>query len=500
IDRFHRHASLRLRFACADYQLTCTYTLRPGKSSLDRAASLTRIADDTASAVTLEGFLFQLPGVLLGSPSDCTVQIPGPFWPDRFIHAGTRYDELKTQSMGFHSAPDAGFGILTLSNPVLNKTLASWMVTAGEVADHPSLQGDKTRLSFRHHDERAYRLWPGMAIDSDVHHVEIVTGPVRAALAAFREMATQTLPLPANSPAWTREAILLEVYPQYFPTGFKGITGKLPFYRDIGFNTLYLMPHWKGGYSPIDPFAVEPALGTEDDLKELVRTAHALGMKVIFDMVIHGFNEKSPFVQRRPDLFCRDEQGKLVRHPAWKSITTDWASPAYQQFMVDLVLHDLKTYDIDGYRVDAATFKGPNWDPAIPYPAYRSGSAAPELIGRMLSAMRQTKPDAAMLSEVFGPLFYTVCDMVHDNQTEAPQFFLEQMEKGTLNTTHYKAHLAAVYDALPAGATRVMFARNHDTSWFYHFNGYTPRFLALDAIHTLFAIPEIFAGDPRHKP
>ncbi len=374
------------------------------------------------------------------------------------------------------------------------------MCTGGEVTYHTSVVNEEGRLTLAHLDERTYWLKPGMAVESDTHHVELVHGGLREALAAYRQMAQRTMPLQVNPPAWTRQAIILEAYPQYYKDGFRGLTARLPFYREVGFNTIYLMPHWLGGYSPIDLYQVNPKLGTQEDLQGMVRKAHELGMKVLFDMVIHGFNEKSPVVQQRPEIFVHDEAGQPARHPTWKSITTDWASPAYQQYMVDLVLHDLRTYDIDGYRVDAATYKGPNWDPRLAYPAYRSGSAAPELIGKMLSAMRHSKSDATMLSEVFGPLFYSVCDLVHDNQTESPQFFIEQMDKGLLTAAHYRDHMAAVLDALPPGATRVMFARNHDTSWFYHFNGYSNRFLALDAVHVLFAVPEAFSGDPGHKP
>jgi hypothetical protein len=35
---------------------------------------------------------------------------------------------------------------------------------------------------------------------------------------------------------------------------------------------------------------------------------------------------------------------------------------------------------------------------------------------------------------------------------------------------------------------------NHDTSWFLHFNGYSPRFLAMDAVRAFAGIPEVFAG------
>jgi len=360
--------------------------------------------------------------------------------------------------------------------------------------------GDGERITIEHDNHRAYRLAKGQQVDSDVHRIVVADAGLPAILSEYRAMCEKRMPLDGSTPAWVKEMILLEVYPRYFAGGFKELAGKLPFYREVGFNTLYLMPHWSGGYSPIDLYKVEPRYGTEAELREMVEAAHKLGMRVLFDMVIHGFNENSALAKERPELFVHKEDGGLARHPTWKSITTDWASPAYQQYMADLVRHDVKTYDIDGYRVDAASYKGPSWDPNLPYPAYRSGSAAPELMEVMLDAMREIKPDAVLLSEVFGPVFYTVCNLVHDNQTSAPQQLLEQMEAGKIQAWHYKAHMANVFDALPRGVNRVFFARNHDTSWFYHFNGYTQRFMAMDAIHALCAIPEVFAGDPRNGP
>jgi glycosidase len=347
--------------------------------------------------------------------------------------------------------------------------------------------------------DRAYQMPVNFSATSDIHHLELVPS-LKAGLESYRQMCEKQMPLDTQTPASIREMVLLEIYPEYFPEGFKGITSKLSFYKDVGFNTIYLMPHWKGGYSPIDFYTVDPRFGTSQDLKEMVRMAHSLGMKVFFDMVIHGFNEKSPVITQRPDIFVKDEQGKLARHPMWKSITTDWANPAYKQYMADLALYDVKTYDIDGYRLDAATYKGPSWEPNLSYPAYLSGTAAPELMERMLEAMHTVKPEAVMLSEVFGPVFYTISNLVHDNQTEGPQFLLEKMEKGEYTAYDYKMHMQHVFSALPKGANRVYFARNHDTSWFYHFNGYTLRFMAMEAIHALCAIPEVFAGDPKNKP
>ncbi len=509
IDRMRKGVSLDLVFGVlplADkqkgfvYELTCQYTLFPGESRVKRSAQLLRPTNGVSSQYQkMQGFVFKLPNLVMGNAADCVFDVPGPFFPKTFIRPQTPIEKLAGQSIRFHNAPDAGFGILAISNITLQTSLAAWMETKGEVAYFPAISSDGKQISFSFTNDRTYRLLPHVSVESDVQHMEVGTS-LPDVLAAYRSMCEEQMPLDKQTPPSMKEMVLLEVYPDYFPDGFKGITKKLPFYKEVGFNTIYLMPHWKGGYSPIDFYEVEPKYGTADDLKETIRTAHTLGMKFFFDMVIHGFNEKSPVIGQRPEIFVKDEKGNPARHPTWKSITTDWARPAYQQYMADLALHHTKTYDIDGYRLDAATYKGPSWDPALPYPAYRSGSAAPELMERMLQAMHTIKPEAVMLSEVFGPVFYTVSNLVHDNQTEGPQLVLEKMDKGEYTARDYKLHMRNVMLALPKGANRVYYTRNHDTSWFYHFNGYTPRFMAMEAIHTLCAIPEIFAGDPRHKP
>ena len=508
-DKKANTVTLQLRFGVAPvagqktayhYEVTCHYTLQSGQAQLGRWARLVSYKNlPPATSEKFLGFSFKVPHIVIGSVSDCVFDAPGPFFPKTFVAPGTPLADLSGRNIRFHSAPDAGLGILAVSNPKQQTTMAAWMETRGEVAYFPAITGHDSHVSMSFHNDRTYLLTPKIPVASDTQRL-VLTASLSEALAAYRHMCATHMPLDPQTPANIREMVLLEIYPAYYPAGFKGITARLPFYKQIGFNTIYLMPHWLGGYSPLDFYTVDPKYGTAADLKELVQTAHALGLKVLFDMVIHGFNDKSPVVKERPELFVHDEQGKPALHPTWKSVTTDWANPIYQQYMADLARHDVKTYGIDGYRLDAATYKGPNWDPTLKYPAYRSGAAAPELMERMLQAMHTVNPDAVMLSEVFGPVFYTVSNLVHDNQTEGPQFLLEKIAKQEYTAQAYKMHMQNVLQALPAGANRVYFARNHDTSWFYHFGGYTPAFMALEAIHALCAIPEVFAGDPENKP
>ncbi|MBO0939793.1 DUF3459 domain-containing protein [Fibrella sp. HMF5335] len=509
VDHDRRGATLRVTVGTGPfdkatgryaYELTTTYRLMPGAAQLERQAQVLRNTADAASAQQrqhFDGFRFEVPGVRMGETHECRFTVPGPFWSNTLVRPGTPYDSLARTKKSFHTAPDLGFGLLMLTNLANRHTLASYVETAGEVAYTSTLEGNGKTVTMRHDDKRAYYLLPGQAIESDVHHLDLADSPATA-MEHYRQLLNQTMPLDPKTPAWVREQVILEVYPKYYKGGLAELSARLPFYKSVGFTMLYLMPHWDGGYSPLDLYKVNPAFGKPEELKALVKTAHGLGMKVIFDMVIHGFNVESNVPKERPDLFVRKEDGRLGMHPTWGSITPDWANPAYQQYMIDLVLHDQREYGNDGYRVDAAAFKGAGWNPNIPYPAYRDGSAAPDLLKKMLAAMRQKNPDAVMLSEVFGPVFLNVCNFGHDNQTEAIALLQRRMAVGTYTAEDYKQHLLGVYSLLPTGANRVFFARNHDTSWFDKFDGYDGRFMAIEAVHALFGIPEVFAGDPDH--
>jgi hypothetical protein len=471
------------------------YSIAPSSASVSIAASLLYQNDIPAR---LEAFKFTLPEIFIDDKSACSVSVPGPFFPTTYTRPVTPYDSLVNKKVHFHSAPDAGFGLLLISNELKHVNIASWMKTCGETNYVPFIKGNGRSIDSGFENFRYHLLNKGTQVNSDEMIISFSSSS-EASLAQYRKDVEATMPLDTKAAEWVKAMVILEVFPEYYKGGFSEITSKLQTYKDVGFNMIYLMPHWRGGYSPIDLYEVETKYGTKSDLKSLVHTAHALGMKVLFDMVIHGFNQQAPIIQQKPLLFIKEPTGKPALHPTWKSVSTDWASEAYQQYMVELVLHDLQEYDIDGYRIDAASYKGPNWDPNISYPAYKSGASAPVLMTKMLKAMRAKKPDAIFLNEVFGPVFYTVSNLSHDNQTEAVEMLSEKMRKGFYHADDYKQYLTQVYSMLPSGANRVFFSRNHDTSWFYHFNGYTPLYFCFEAIHAFFGIPEVFAGDAGYK-
>lgn len=98
-------------------------------------------------------------------------------------------------------------------------------------------------------------------------------------------------------PAWFRQAIAYEIYPQSFLDtngdgigDLQGVIDKLDYVKSLGCDTIWLNPCFDSpmqdaGYDVRDYRKVAPRYGTNEDLEELFRQAHAKGMHVLLDLV-----------------------------------------------------------------------------------------------------------------------------------------------------------------------------------------------------------------------
>ncbi|SEF58242.1 alpha-glucosidase [Actinacidiphila yanglinensis] len=108
---------------------------------------------------------------------------------------------------------------------------------------------------------------------------------------------TATTDADAGRRDWWRDAVIYQVYPRSFADGngdgmgdLPGVTARLPHLRDLGVDAVWLSPFYASpqadaGYDVADYRAVDPMFGTLTDADDLVRAAHALGLRVIVDLV-----------------------------------------------------------------------------------------------------------------------------------------------------------------------------------------------------------------------
>ncbi|WEV44876.1 alpha-glucosidase [Streptococcaceae bacterium ESL0687] len=98
-----------------------------------------------------------------------------------------------------------------------------------------------------------------------------------------------------------------QIYPKSFKDSnadgmgdISGIIEKLPYLSDLGIDFIWLNPLYKspqvdGGYDISDFYQVDQMFGTLDDLKKLIKEAHALGIKLIMDLVINHTSDQHPW-------------------------------------------------------------------------------------------------------------------------------------------------------------------------------------------------------------
>lgn len=111
-------------------------------------------------------------------------------------------------------------------------------------------------------------------------------------------------------PQWLKDAIFYEIYPQSFCDtngdgigDLQGIIEKLDYVKQLGFNALwlnpcYLSPFMDAGYDVADYKQVAPRYGTNEDLYELFRQAHARNMHVILDLVPGHTSDQHEWFQK----------------------------------------------------------------------------------------------------------------------------------------------------------------------------------------------------------
>ncbi|MDP3150787.1 MAG: alpha-amylase family glycosyl hydrolase [Ignavibacteria bacterium] len=173
--------------------------------------------------------------------------------------------------------------------------------------------------------------------------------------------------------AWIEKAIVYEIYPRAFTEqgGFLGIIDRIPDMKDLGINTLWLMPIYKGptthGYEITDYYGFEEDYGTEADFIKLMTELKKAGIKIILDFVVNHTSIQHPFMQ---NVFEYRGYSPWANWYIWSGepgnsnykYEFDWASlpdlnhndVEVRNYFAKVSEYWVKRYGIDGYRCDVA--------------------------------------------------------------------------------------------------------------------------------------------------
>jgi maltose alpha-D-glucosyltransferase / alpha-amylase len=121
--------------------------------------------------------------------------------------------------------------------------------------------------------------------------------------------ATPAATAAAGDPLWYMDAIIYQLHVKAFFDSngdgvgdFAGLTQKLDYIRELGVNTVWVMPFYPSplrddGYDVADYEEVHPPYGTREDFRRFVQEAHARGLRVVTELIINHTSDEHPWFQ-----------------------------------------------------------------------------------------------------------------------------------------------------------------------------------------------------------
>jgi alpha-glucosidase len=231
----------------------------------------------------------------------------------------------------------------------------------------------------------------------------------------------------SGAPEWWRGAVIYQVYPRSFQDSngdgvgdLLGIVERLPYVAGLGVDAVWIAPFFTSpmkdfGYDVSDYCDVDPLFGSLADFEAVVSTAHALGLRVMIDLVLSHTSDHHPwFVESRssrdnpradwfvwadpkPDGTPPNNWLSFFGGSAWAWDTTrcqyylhnfldsqpdlNFHNPAVQDAVLDVARFWLDR-GVDGFRLDTINFyfadKALRDNPPLP-PEQRSETIAPKV-------------------------------------------------------------------------------------------------------------------------
>lgn len=305
------------------------------------------------------------------------------------------------------------------------------------------------------------------------------------------------------------------------------LIGDLDRIGGLGFDTVQLMPRMPyPNYTVHDYADITTTYGDEAQVRRLVDEAHARGMRVILDVLLHGVVDgevvsavadgirAGPFAERPveplPDMMVLDldeaddaamswsqyvldlepfavrdaphRHPLLDAHPEWFCRNTagevigiytrafDVAHPGWQRYFIDSLLAFIERLDVDGFRLDAPTYNNfHNWSERARTDAAASMLGCLPLFERLRVELKAVRPDVLLYTEPSGVLLRQSMDVVY-NYDE--QWLVRAVLTGGagreqwVRNAHELGRWFAQRDAsLPPGALTASHVDSHDTFW-----------------------------------
>ncbi|MEM6476930.1 MAG: alpha-amylase family glycosyl hydrolase [Pseudomonadota bacterium] len=175
-----------------------------------------------------------------------------------------------------------------------------------------------------------------------------------------------------DAPEWSANAVIYQLNTRQFTKEgtFAAAQEQLPRLAEMGVDIVWLMPIHPIGevkrkgemgspYAVKDYRSVNPDLGTAEEFRAFVDTAHENGLKVILDWVANHSAWDNSHIESNPEWYTRNAEAEMIPPEGtdWSDVADfDYSQSALREYMTGSLTYWVREFDIDGYRADVAGY------------------------------------------------------------------------------------------------------------------------------------------------
>lgn len=210
-------------------------------------------------------------------------------------------------------------------------------------------------------------------------------------------------------PSWVEDTVWYQIMPDPFCRGnLPGITERLEYLKELGITGIYLTPVFDSDtshkYNTFDYKRIDADFGDEEDMKNLIRRAHELGIRVMLDAV---FNHCGVEFFAWKDVLTNGEGSKyydwfFVNQPLAGTDYSNTRDGRYFSFAFEAYMPKLNTNNpmVMDYFLDICRYWVEEWGiDGIRFDVGNEISHA--FIKRLRSKLKQMNPELFLLGEIW---------------------------------------------------------------------------------------------------
>ena len=333
---------------------------------------------------------------------------------------------------------------------------------------------------------------------------------------------------------WYDQAIIYQIYPKSFQDSnsdgigdLNGIRKRIPYLKELGINAIWLNPIFvspqvDNGYDVSNYFAIDPKMGTMEDMDNLIKEMHEAGIHVIMDFVLNHTSDQHPWFQdaiKNPESIYRDyyifagennqrpnNWGSFFGGSVWEKDPAgtgqfyfhlfdkrmpdlNWNNPEVRHAMTEIAKYWLEK-GIDGLRLDAfihiakadlrQNFPVDSKDnePVIAEPFFANLPQVQKWMRPFCEEIKQDYPDALLLGEAASANVNLAVDYTNkdnhlmdsvitfryftEDQSKIDPSFLSNYQPKQLDWVKFKQNQTIWQQTLSGISKPTLYWNNHD--------------------------------------